>query len=75
MAEYESLAEFTLTLKDEDEIFCYCTRVTIDDRDLLYFGERTEVESNPDPTYSSDFLRVPSHYPFQIQISVWKEAF
>ena len=56
MAEYESLAEFTLTLKDEDEIFCYCTRVTIDDRDLLYFGEQTEVESNPDPTYSSDFL-------------------
>ena len=56
MAEYESLAEFKLTLKDEDEIFCFCTRVTIDDRDLLYFGEQTEVESNPDPTYSSDFL-------------------
>ena len=54
MAEYELLADFTLTLKDEDEIFCYCSRVSIDDRDLLNFGE-TDSTNGENP-YTTEFL-------------------
>ena len=36
----ESLAEFTLYMKKENsEIYCHCTRMTIDDRNLLFFAQ------------------------------------
>ena len=37
---WESLAEFSLGLEeDQNDIFLHCTRVTIDDRELLYLSE------------------------------------
>ena len=38
---WESLAEFSLYLNQNDEIFCHCSRNTIDDRDLINFGRNT----------------------------------
>ena len=48
---WEALAEFTIELKDEnhEDIFCLCSRVTIDDKNLLFYNE-TGSE------YSSEFL-------------------
>ena len=38
---WESLAEFSLYLNQNDEIFCHCSRNTIDDRDLINFGQNS----------------------------------
>ena len=39
----ESLAEFTLYMKKEkSEIYCHCTRMTIDDRNLLFFAQENQ---------------------------------
>lgn len=47
---WESLAEFNILLEDDEEIYCHCTRIVLDDRDLLFNGEE-----RPDK-YAPEFL-------------------
>jgi hypothetical protein len=68
---WESLAEFTLFLRDDmEEIFCHCTRTTIDDLDLLFYKhpervlrDRFQQTSNCQTKLEDADLKV-ADYPF-----------
>ena len=47
---WETLAEFTMYLKGQEDIFCHCSRTTINDRDLLYFGKHWQENHENDFT-------------------------
>ena len=47
---WETLAEFTMYLKGQEDIFCHCSRTTINDRDLLYFGKHWQENNETDFT-------------------------
>lgn len=47
---WQSLAEFNILLEDDAEIYCHCTRIVLNDRDLLYNGDEKQSK------YTSEFL-------------------
>ena len=62
---WESLAEFSLGLQeDQDDIFLHCTRVTIDDRELLYLSE---VQKLFEMVRTCPLVEFPSEYQNDIQ--------
>ena len=62
---WESLAEFSLGLEeDQDDIFLHCTRVTIDDRELLYLSE---VQKLFEMVRTCPLVEFPTEYQDDIQ--------
>ena len=62
---WESLAEFSLGLQeDQDDIFLHCTRVTIDDRELLYLSE---VQKLFEMVRTCPLVEFPTEYQDDIQ--------
>ena len=62
---WESLAEFSLGLEeDQNDIFLHCTRVTIDDRELLYLSE---VQKLFEMVRTCPLVEFPSEYQNDIQ--------
>ena len=62
---WESLAEFSLGLEeDQSDIFLHCTRVTIDDRELLYLSE---VQKLFEMVRTCPLVEFPSEYQDDIQ--------
>merc|ERR1711953_1500697 len=62
---WESMAEFSLGLQeDQDDIFLHCTRVTIDDRELLYLSE---VQKLFEMVRTCPLVEFPSEYQNDIQ--------
>lgn len=62
---WESLAEFSLGLEeDQNDIFLHCTRVTIDDRELLYLSE---VQKLFEMVRTCPLVEFPTEYQNDIQ--------
>ena len=62
---WESLAEFSLGLQeDQNDIFLHCTRVTIDDRELLYLSE---VQKLFEMVRTCPLVEFPTEYQDDIQ--------
>ena len=62
---WESLAEFSLGLEeDQNDIFLHCTRVTIDDRELLYLSE---VQKLFEMVRTCPLVEFPTEYQDDIQ--------
>ena len=62
---WESLAEFSLGLEeDQNDIFLHCTRVTIDDRELLYLSE---VQKLFEMVRTCPLVEFPTEYQEDIQ--------
>ena len=62
---WESMAEFSVGLEeDQDDIFLHCTRVTIDDRELLYLSE---VKKLFEMVRTCPLVEFPSEYQDDIK--------
>ena len=62
---WESMAEFSVGLEeDQDDIFLHCTRVTIDDRELLYLSE---VKKLFEMVRNCPLVEFPSEYQDDIK--------
>merc|ERR1711953_307067 len=62
---WESMAEFSVGLEeDQDDIFLHCTRVTIDDRELLYLSE---VKKLFEMVRTCPLVEFPTEYQDDIQ--------
>ena len=68
---WESMAEFSVGLEeDQDDIFLHCTRVTIDDRELLYLSE---VKKLFEMVRTCPLVEFPSEYQDDIKKMKVKE--
>ena len=62
---WESMAEFNIELEeDQDDIFLHCTRITLDDRELLYLSEMKQLW---EMIRTCPLVEFPSEYQNDIQ--------
>ena len=62
---WESMAEFNIELEeDQDDIFLHCTRITLEDRELLYLSEMKQLW---EMVRTCPLVEFPSEYQNDIQ--------
>ena len=66
-SEWTSLAEFSVFLKEGEDIFLHCTRATIDDRELLYLSE---VQQLSELLKTQPIIDFPEEFQDDIKVRV-----
>ena len=71
-SEWISLAEFSVFLKEGEDIFLHCTRATIDDRELLYLSE---VQQLSEILKNQPIIDFPEEFQDDIKVISFKIDF